>query len=245
LARRRVRLFAAGSLKAALSDIATAFEKATGIKVDGCYGPSGLMCERIEAGEAVDIFASADMNHPEHLRAVGHGRPVVRFAGNRLCALHRPGLALSSVGLLSVMLDPAVTIATSTPKADPSGDYAFALFAKAEGLKPGSRAVLEAKAIQIATAGPDSIETPPGRNAYAWIIESGMADLVLTYYTNAIAARVENAEFGIVEVPAPLAVGADYGLIVLDDAPPEAQRLAEFIRSEPGREILRGRGFVC
>ena len=47
------------------------------------------------------------------------------------------------------MLDPAVKLGTSTPKADPSGDYAFEVFAKAEKLKPGANAALEKKALQL------------------------------------------------------------------------------------------------
>ena len=34
--------------------------------------------------------------------------------------------------LLARLLDPELRIGTSTPKADPSGDYAWALFAKSE-----------------------------------------------------------------------------------------------------------------
>jgi ABC-type molybdate transport system substrate-binding protein len=41
--------------------------------------------------------------------------------------------------LLDTMLRDDVKLGASTPKADPSGDYAFAMFAKAEALKPGSR----------------------------------------------------------------------------------------------------------
>jgi ABC-type molybdate transport system substrate-binding protein len=42
-----------------------------------------------------------------------------------------------------------VRVGTSTPVADPSGDYAFALFRRAEELAPGARAKLESKALQL------------------------------------------------------------------------------------------------
>ena len=42
------------------------------------------------------------------------------------------GLALSPDNLLDRMLDPAVRLATSTPGADPGGDYAWAVFARAD-----------------------------------------------------------------------------------------------------------------
>ena len=74
------------------------------------------------------------------------------FARNRLCALVRPGLALTPDNLLDAMLRDDVKLGTSTPKAYPSGDYAFEVLAKAEAIKPGSRATLEKKALQLQAA---------------------------------------------------------------------------------------------
>jgi hypothetical protein len=47
----------------------------------------------------------------------------------------------------------------------------------------------------------------------------------------------------IVAVPPELAVGADYGLIVLDGAPQEAWRLALCILSPEGQAVLGRHGF--
>src|SRR5690606_17454898 len=38
---------------------------------------------------------------------------------------------------------------TSTPKSDPSGDYAWQAFQRAEQVKPGAYAVLDAKALKL------------------------------------------------------------------------------------------------
>ena len=43
-----VKLHAAGSLKAALTQVVRDFERATGHKVDTAFGPSGLLRQRIE-----------------------------------------------------------------------------------------------------------------------------------------------------------------------------------------------------
>ncbi len=140
------------------------------------------------------------------------------------------------------MLDPAVRVGTSTPKADPSGDYAFALFAKAEALKPGAKAALEAKALQL-TGGPASEKAPAGRNQYAWVMEGGKADVFLTYCTNAVLAKKELPKLQIVQIPRDLNVGADYGMVVLKDAPPAALELARFIAGADGQAILVKHGF--
>ncbi|MBO0765555.1 MAG: molybdate ABC transporter substrate-binding protein [Hyphomicrobiaceae bacterium] len=238
-------LYAAGSLKAALTEVVEAFEnsKAGNVPVETTFGPSGLLRERIEKGEAAHVFASADTNHPRRLADQGRSTGEVRiFVRNRLCALVRPGFSVASERLLDMMLDPQVRLGISTPKADPSGDYAFALFAKADKSRPGARAALESRALQL-TGGPTSEKAPPDRNQYAWILEGGKADLFLTYCTNAILAKKELPTLRVVQLPADLNVSADYGMIVLKDAPAVASELAQFVLGEQGQAILTKYGF--
>jgi molybdate transport system substrate-binding protein len=140
------------------------------------------------------------------------------------------------------MLDPALKLATSTPKADPSGDYAWEVFRKANKLRPGSFAILEQLALQLVGA-PTSATPPKGRTAYGWHIAEGRADLFLTYCTNAMAARQEQADQQVVQLPDPLAVGADYGMTVMTDATPAAYRFAMFILSPAGQATLAKHGF--
>lgn len=239
-----IRLYAAGSLKAALSDVTAAFEAVTpGVKVETTLGASGLLRERIEKGEAAHVFASADTSHPKRLAEQGRAAsPVAVFARNELCALVRAGLAVTPDTLLDTMLDAKVRVGTSTPKADPSGDYAFALFGKAEAIKAGAKAALEAKALQLA-GGPASPKAPEGRTLYGWLMATDKADVFLTYCTNALQAKAEVPTLLIVTIPKALNVGADYGLIVLKDAPPAAAALAAFIRSDAGRTLLIKHGF--
>jgi molybdate transport system substrate-binding protein len=54
-------LFGAGSLREVMTQIATDYQARYGGTVRTEFGPSGLMRERIERGERVDLFASADM----------------------------------------------------------------------------------------------------------------------------------------------------------------------------------------
>ncbi len=46
-------------------------------------------------------------------------------------------------------------------------------------------------------------------------------------------------------MPDTLAVGADYGMTVMRDAPPDAYRLALFILSPDGQAILARHGFAA
>lgn len=239
-----VLLHAAGSLRGALTEVASAFEASSGVKVIQKYGASGTLKDAIAGSERADVFASANMEHPQALAKAGKAGPVVLFARNRLCALVKPGLAVTPDTLLEQMLRSDIKVGTSTPKADPSGDYAFEIFAKAEALKAGSRATLERKALQL-TGGPASAQPPDGRSAYGWHIAEGRADIFLAYCTAAASARAENPGQQIVALPDALAVGANYGLTVVNDAPPAAYRFAMFVLSGEGQVIMARHGFAA
>jgi len=54
-------------LKEALGNMATKFEAAGGNKVEGRFGPSGLIKQEIVGSAAADVFASANMAHSQAL----------------------------------------------------------------------------------------------------------------------------------------------------------------------------------
>jgi molybdate transport system substrate-binding protein len=244
-AQETVRLHAAGSLRGALSEVAETFTRAYGIGVKTEFGASGTLRERLEAGEPGDVFASANMEHPLTLARHGKAGPVVLFARNELCVLAQPELKIEARDLLDRLLDPNVKVGTSTPRADPSGDYAWEVFRKADSIRPGSRAILERKALTL-TGGPTSPRPPEGRNVYVHLMQERQADVFLTYCTNARFATRERPGLQALPLPPPLAVGADYGLTVLSTAHPErAMKLAMFILSPEGQNILARYGFTA
>jgi ABC-type molybdate transport system substrate-binding protein len=243
-AEETLLLHAAGSLRAALTEVARNFEAVGGAKVQAKFGASGLLKDEIAGGAKAGVFASANMEHPQALASAKRGGPVVLFARNRLCALARPGLDVTPASLLERMLDPQVKLGTSTPKADPSGDYAWEIFRKAEKINAGAFAALEKKALQL-TGGPTSPPAPQGRSVYGELIAQGAADIFLTYCTNALAAQRENPAQAIVQLPDALAVAADYGLTVMNGASVPAHQFALFILSAEGQRTLAKHGFAA
>ena len=239
-----VQVYAAGSLRDALTEIARDHEARTGQKVVLTFAASGLLRERIEQGAPAQVFASADTKHPQRLANQGQWQAPVVFTRNTLCALAQGAVAVTSDTLLSTMLQPQVRLGISTPKADPAGDYAWALFQKAEALQPGATARLEAKALQL-TGGANSAQAPAGRNTYAWVMEQNRADVFLTYCTNAVAARAEVPSLQVVAVPEALQVGAAYGLTVRAGAPAQAQAFAQAVLQPPAQAVLRRLGFAA
>jgi len=237
-----VSLYAAGSLKAALSEVALDFEKATGHRVKTTFAPSGLLRQRIEQGEPAQVFASANTKHPTKLHMDGHAGPVAMFARNKLCAIVQTDTSVDEASLLDVLLDPNTRVGTSTPKADPSGDYAWALFRKADKIKPGAFKVLDAKALKL-TGDRHTPKAPKGRNQYGWVMEGRKADLFLTYCTNAVLTKKEVPELKIVTVPDALSVSAKYGITVLKGAPSAARQLKAYILSTDGKRVLVRYGF--
>src|SRR5262249_33046222 len=132
---------------------------------------------------------------------------------------------------------------TSTPKADPGGDYAWKLFEKAGSFKPGAFEALDAKALKL-TGGPNSPPPPSDRSVYSALIAERKADIFLTYCTNALVAIREVDGAGMPAIGEPLAVGADYGLTTMKDAAPSATRFVEFVLSDKGQAILARHGFT-
>lgn len=236
-----VQLHAAGSLREALTEVARLFEAQTGQKVGLTFGASGLLRERIEEGEPAQVFASADLDHPLRLAQAGGWEAPRVFALNQMCVLAAPAVAARPEILLETMLRPEVRLGTSTPKADPSGDYAWALFRRADKLRPGAFAMLDAKALKL-TGGADSPRPPPGRNTYAWIMGEGRVDLFVTYCTNAMVVQRELPSLKVIAVPPDLQVAARYGLTARQ-GDTAAARLAQFILSPPAQAVLRRYGF--
>ena len=109
-----------------------------------------MLRERIEKGERTDLFASADMGHPLKLLHDGRATRVAMFTRNSLCGIAVPKVGLTTTNFLDRLLDPAVKLGTSTPQADPAGDYTWAMFRRADMVRSGSYDILDKKAQQDA-----------------------------------------------------------------------------------------------
>ena len=238
-----LRVFAAGSLTDGFSDLMRRFPAGLDSVAPPEFGPSGLLRQKIEAGADVDVLASADMGNARFLLAGHPERQVIHYTDNRLCALARPAVGMTTENMLDRLLDPAVRIATSTPGADPGGDYAWLVFARAEAVHPGTKATLEAKALKLVGGGDKTPLLVPGKGAVEGVFVADKADVMLGYCSS--GAPVQRAIPSLVNVPLPpsLSVAAAYGMVLMNDKP-LTLRFAAFVMSERGQSILRGYGFA-
>ena len=236
-----LKVMAAGSLRAAMTDLLQRFPKQSDEVDTPEFGSSGLMLQKIEGGAAVDVFASADLDQP-HKLATGHPeRWVILFARNSLCALARPDLSISEANFLERLLDPKVRIATSTPGSDPLGTYSWQVFERADAVKQGARSILEGKAKKLVGGGE---KTPPlvaGKGAVEGIFLSDQADVMLIYCSAVAAIQKEIPSLISIKLPPALTVQPVNGLVILTNKP-AAFRFVAFVMSEEGQATLQRHG---
>ncbi len=67
-AEQKVTVFAAASLTNALTEIASVYEKTSGIKVISAYAASSALAKQIEHGAPADVFISADLKWMQYLQ---------------------------------------------------------------------------------------------------------------------------------------------------------------------------------
>jgi ABC-type molybdate transport system substrate-binding protein len=239
-----LEVFAAGSLRGPLTEIASLYGRQTGVEVKLVFNPAGLLRERIEKGERPDIFASAELSHPEKLREQNLAETVTVFVRNSMCAVAAPRLEVTTATLLDRLLDPAVKLAIGQPGPDPMGDYAVEVFNKAANLRAGSGEILKKKAQPLIGGGRQSPRVPEGQSAIPYFLQSGRADVFLVYCSVAKSAVGRDPSLRQIELPRELAVASSYGMTVLRGAKPQAQAFADFVLSDTAQEIFDQYGFA-
>ena len=225
-----MRVLAAGSLRVVWPQLTAHFPE----PVETQFGPAGLLRERIESGEACDLFASANLAHPQSLLAAGRAQSVTAFASNRLCLTARSDVLREGDDWRSVLTRADLRIATSTAGADPSGDYTQTLFTRM-----GDAGEAVRKRAMALVGGRGSAPVPAGKLAAEWIILGGQAEVFIGYASYAATLR-KRAGLTVIDIPAPFNPRAEYACAVMT---PQGQRLADFLQSERAKAILQQAGF--
>lgn len=236
-----VRVYAAGSLSGVMTALMAGSGSAPEAFAKPVFGPAGLLGERLQKGETADLFASADLAAPTRVAAGHPGALVVPFVRNRMCVAAKPSVGLTAANMLDKMLASNLRLATSTPGNDPGGDYAVALFGRADALRPGAGKVLTDKALHL-VGGPNTMVPIDGRSPSATIFLGDHADLFVYYCSSAGSLLKEVPDLTNLPVPEALEVHPVYGLTVLSDDP-AAARFALFILSQAGQDVLATFGF--
>ena len=238
-----IKVMAAGSLKGAFTAVFADFTRHYGGGFAPVYGPSGGLRERLQKGEAFDIFASAALSHAQALTDAGISGPSILFARNALCVVTAASRPLEPGNLVETLLKPEIKIGTSTPISDPAGDYTWEMFHKIETQKPGAFGTLSQKAQQL-FGGPTTTAPVNGRPRLLVALDNGDIDLFIYYCSGAQQIVRESSRYKSVALPPELAVGPEYGLTVSRKAQPAAADFAMYLMSPQGQATLKAVGFI-
>jgi molybdate transport system substrate-binding protein len=238
-AAETIEIYAAGSLRTTVEELAKAAGPALGIDVKPTFYSSGALRERIEKGEKPDLFLSADMDSPRKLAAAGRTvLPVVAFARNRMCLIAKRSLGVTPQNLIDRMLAKEIRIRTSEPVADPAGDYAVEIFDRIDARHPGAGKMLRDKAQAVRNA---LAATP--RAPAAELFKTDKIDMAISYCSGASAVEKEDPETTVMPFPSELEPRPVDGIAILSDKP-GALRLALYLLSEKGQAIVSQEGLL-
>jgi molybdate transport system substrate-binding protein len=234
-------VYGAGSLREAIGQIATEFGHSHGVAVTTQFGPSGRMRERIEKGERVDLFASADVGHARKLVEEGRASVMAVFVRNTVCLLSPAKFGATTATVLDKLLAPGVHVGMSPPKVDPLGDYTERLFGVMDRLRPGGGAAMQSRSVILDT--PPGAPPPKSGDADTDAILDGRVDAAIVYCSSRDRYTRLLPDATVIEFPPELQVGPEYGLAVLKDAQPAALQLALTILSPEGQKTMARLGF--
>jgi molybdate transport system substrate-binding protein len=232
-ADREINVAAAADLSSALQEVATNYEKRTGVVVRLSFGASGALTQQIQNGAPFDVFFSADMDYPRQLIAGGQaeGATLYRYAVGRLVlwVSSDSPLDVEHKGM-DVLQDASVKkISIANPEHAPYGRAAVAAL-KHYGLyeKVSGRLVLGENVSQAAQ-----------------FVESGNAQAGFVALAHAMAPAMQGkGRYWMVPVEAypPL----DQGVVLISRSPhrQDAAAFLEYVKTAEVATVLRRYGFT-
>ena len=223
---------AAANLNFALNEIADAFARARGSRVELVFGASGTLTRQIRDGAPFELFLAADEEFPNQLTAAALTRDAgAVYAVGRLVVFAPDGSPLKVderlEGLAQLVKAGGVNrFAIANPAVAPYGKAAEAVLRK-RGLWDAIRPSLVlgdtiAQAAQFATTG----NTVGGLIAYSLVLAPGFGDRG-TY------ALIPDADYPALR----------QRMVLLKRASPTAAQFYDYVLSDAARAIFRKHGY--
>ena len=195
-------------------------------RIEVSFGPTSVVARQLEEGAPADLVLLASAAWADYLQDRVALAARDALVGNELAVVASANLEPSAMSWDAALTEPRHTrIAIADPASVPAGIYAT------EALH---RAALW-DAVQ-----PRLIPTIDVRAALR-LVADGEADIGIVYATDAAATpRVRI----IARIDPRLHQRIEYPLLLLANAPPEAQRFYEYLLSARGRAHFHDRGFI-
>ncbi|MHB1661724.1 MAG: molybdate ABC transporter substrate-binding protein [bacterium] len=232
-----LRIMAADALPKPIMEIGNIFKKEhPGVKIDYDFLGAGVLKGDIEEGAPCDIFLSANGKFQRQLERKGFLNYYKVFAYDYLAAAtpYNNPANITKSNLIQKLIDPNVTLATSSPHADPAGDYTWKMFRIIDKQNPGAFEKITNHANHLLDA---ALVMP--------VLESGNTDLGILYESQLLELKRNGAKINIIPISKKYNTKAKFTASVLNQS--KYKSLDEdFIRllfSENGKKILKYWGF--
>ena len=230
-----LHVFAAASLRQALTETADAFHRANpNVHVVSNVAGSQVLRLQIESGARADLFVSANPDHLDALQRAGLLAESPTVVATNQLVLAVPTANPAGLSGLQDLPRPDRRLVMAAESV-PAGAYArrmLALHAAATGQPGFPDAVLQ-----------NVISFETNVRQVAAKLELGEADAGFVYRTDVLAS---DGRLQVIDIPPHVQVTAQYPAAVLRDAasPELAQRFLTFLRSPEAQAILTRHGFA-
>lgn len=229
--QRELRIAVASDLKFAMTELASAYEKQSGVKLNLTFGSSGNFYAQIQNGAPFDIFFSADSNYPHKLSEAGLILPnsSYDYAIGRLVLWSRSDAKIDPAKSgWNSLLDPGVQkIAIANPQHAPYGRAAVAAL-RTSGLYDQVK---------------DKLVIGENISQASQFVQSGSAQVGILSMSLALAPPLRSGKYW--EIPRTQYFPLIQSAVVLKrtDQKDLALSFMEFVSSPSGTKILEEFGF--
>ncbi|MEO8199723.1 MAG: molybdate ABC transporter substrate-binding protein [Gemmatimonadota bacterium] len=230
-----ITVFAAASLTAAFTEIATRFETAGGPNVIFNFAGSQQLVAQLDQAAKVEVFASADQRWMDHARDAGRlAGPSTVFVRNRLVVI-TPRANPGGINRLEDLARPGKKLVLAAAMV-PAGQYSRQVLTRL-GRRPDFGANYPARVLANLVSEEDNVKAVVAK------VQLGEADAGIVYRSDITPSIAR--EVSIIDLPDSANVIAQYPIAVLTTAPnPSAARaFVDFVLSREGQAILARYGF--
>lgn len=231
-----LQVYAAASLKAALTRVKEAYEATNaGTTLTISTDSSAALETKIEQGAPADVFLSADATNPQKLvdEGLASGTGITPFAGNRLTVIV-PSDNPAGIASPADLARPGVKVIAAGDQV-PISTYAGRLVANL-AKEPGYPADFAQAYASNVVSKEDNVAAVVSK------VELGEGDAAIVYVTDARSA----AKVKTLDVPAEANVPVTYGGVVVKASRNQAAaaRFLDWLAGPDGQAILASVGFL-
>ncbi len=229
-------VLAAASLTDSFKNIGQAFESANpGVKVAFSFAGSQSLRTQIQQGAKADVFASADSNNMDPLKANGLLAGDAQIFARNLLTVIIPKSNPAGLKELKDLTKPGIKLVIADASV-PVGNYTVHVLDQLSA-DPSYGADFKPKVLAQVVSKETDVKAIVGK------VSLGEADAGVVYTTD---AQVAADKLSTIAVPERFNVIASYPIAVLKTSanPSVAQRFVDFVLSNDGQAILKEYGFA-